>query len=184
MDRKHYFSRGSALIYTMVFMTIMIIIGLGSVNFSSLEQRTAGSFRVQQQAFVAAESILLEAELCVKDETRCSDLPLFDGNCTNGLCFSGTERNSTVLCESGVTSPWEQGDVWRDSSRYINATSVGSTVTGRYIVEFMCYVPKNPFGVTPDPTKAAEWSRLYRITALSVMDSDGARVMLQSTYKL
>ena len=33
-------------------MTIMIVIGLASVNFSSIQQRTAGNFRTQQQAFV------------------------------------------------------------------------------------------------------------------------------------
>ncbi len=176
--------KGSSLIYTMVFMGIMITAGLTAVQFSSLEQRTSSNFRTKQTTFFGAETILLEAEQCIREDAACSNIALFDTNCTNGLCFNGSDRTSTVSCRSGNQRPWEQAAIWTDTARHIAATNLTApTVTGSFIIEFLCYVPRNPFGVTPNPANPADWSSLYRITALASMDIDGARVMLQSTYK-
>ncbi len=177
------YEQGTALVYTMIFMTLMIMAGLASVQFSSLEQRTSSNFRTRQATFFAAETILLEAEHCIRENTACSDVSLFDNNCTNGLCFNGSDRTSTVSCRSGNQRPWELAAIWTDNTRHITATSVSGALAGRYIIEFLCYVPRNPTGVTPSPANPRDWSRIYRITALSVMANDGARVMLQSTYK-
>lgn len=175
--------KGSSLIYTMVFVTIMIMAGLVAIRFSSLEQRTSSSFRSKQTAFFAAETILLEAERCIREDASCSDITQFDNNCTDGLCFNGSNRTDTASCRTGNQRPWEQAAVWTNSSRHVTATTTPQTVTGSFIIEFLCYVPRNPFGATPNPANSTDWSRLYRITALSSMDDSGARVMLQSTYK-
>ena len=174
--------KGSSLIYTIVFMTIMIMAGLGAIQFSSLELRTSSSFRSKQTAFFAAETILLEAEQCLREDTSCSDITLFDNNCTGGLCFNGSDRTSPISCRAGNQRPWEQAAIWTNSSKHI-AAATAQTVTGSFIIEFLCYVPKNPFGVAPNPANIVDWSRLYRITALSSMDDSGAKVMLQSTYE-
>ena len=172
--------QGAALVYTMIFTTLMVVTGLSSISFSSLEQRSSANFRTKQSAFMAAESTLLEAERCISLGGACADITTFDANCTNGLCFNGIDRTSTVSCQSGNQTPWEQPTVWSNSSRHKVATSLSAGLTGRFIIEFLCYIPKDPT-TTPSKSIASDWSQLYRITALAVMDD--ARVMLQSTYK-
>ena len=179
---SHSSEQGAALIYTMIFTTLMVIAGLASMSFSSLEQSASANFRSKQTAFMAAESILLEAERCISLGGACTDIAVFDSNCTNGLCFNGIDRTSTVSCQAGSQAPWEQAAVWADSSRHAVATSLSAGLTGRYIIEFLCYVPKDP-STTPSKSIASDWSQFYRVTALAAVDIDDARVMLQSTFK-
>jgi type IV pilus assembly protein PilX len=54
----------------------------------------------------------------------------------------------------------------------------------RYIIEFRCFVPKDPTNANPDENVFAQWSPAFRITALASGASTDAQVMLQSVYKL
>ncbi|OED40591.1 hypothetical protein ACH42_15990 [Endozoicomonas sp. (ex Bugula neritina AB1)] len=176
---------GVALIFTMIFLGLMVAGGLVSIQLSSLQQKMASSYRTSQNAFISAEVALKEAEQCVKDEAACSSLSNFVSNCSFGLCFTGSDKNSIPSCRTGSTQSWDNAALWEDSTRTIEATTLAGTGTSaKYIIEFICYVPKTLHGVTPSPSNPGDWSRLYRITVLASVDNQSNRVMLQSTYKL
>lgn len=176
--------QGITLIFTMIFLALMVATGLVAVQFAGFQQKMATNFRNNQSAFIAAEAALKEAELCVKNLSSCSDISNFTAGCNNGLCFTGTDKTSIPSCRAGNNEPWQDGSLWRDNSRTIAATTLNGTGTSaRYIIEFICYVPRTLFGVTPNPTNPADWANLYRITALSAVDNLNSQVMLQSTYK-
>lgn len=181
----HRFSQqqGSALVFTMIFMGLMVVAALVSVQFSALEQRMSASYRGSQAAFIAAEATLLEAERCVKGQTACNEVAGFDNTCSGGLCFNGTASGSIIACRVGNSEPWQDASLWTDTSRTLEATTLTTGTSGRYIIEFRCYVPRVLFGVTPDPSNPGDWSRLYRITVLASVDNTNSQVMLQSTYK-
>ena len=175
--------KGVALVFTMIFMGLMVAAALVSVQLASLEQKMAASFRTNQQAFIAAEAALLEAERCVKGQPSCNEITNFAGDCSNGLCFTGTDRSSIISCRAGNVQPWNDASLWTDNSRTIAATTLSTGTSARYIIEFLCYVPKVLFGVTANPSNPGDWSRLYRITVLSSVGDRNSQVMLQTTYK-
>ncbi|MGI9281402.1 MAG: pilus assembly PilX family protein [Endozoicomonas sp.] len=181
--RKHRDEQGTALLYTMIFLTLMVMAALTAVQFSSLEQRMSASYRTHQAAFIAAETALLEAERCVKGQNSCNDITTFANDCGNGLCFNGTDSTSIISCRAGNARPWENTSLWTDTNKTIAATTLPSGTSARYIVEFLCYIPRALFGVTPNPANPSDWSRLYRVTVLASVDNLNSQVMLQSTYK-
>ena len=174
---------GSALIFTMIFMGLMVLAALVSVQFSGLEQKMSASYRSSQSAFIAAESTLLEGERCVKEQAACNTVSNFNSSCSGGLCFSGTNSTNIVSCRAGIAQPWEDVNLWLDNSRTLEATTLPAGTSGRYIIEFLCYVPNVQFGVTPNPNNPSDWAGLYRITALASVDNTSSRAMVQSTYK-
>ena len=176
--------QGTALVYTMIFLGLMIAAGLVSVQFSSLQQKMAASYRNNQTAFIAAEAALKEAEQCIRTQTDCSAITGFSADCSNGLCFTGNNSGSIPSCRAGNSEPWEDSALWNTpgKTRVIKSLT-GTGTSARYLIEFICYVPKALFGVTPNPTNPADWSNLYRVTVVASVDNLNNRVMLQSTYK-
>ena len=176
--------KGIALLFTMIFLGLMIAAGLLTVQFAGFQQKMATNFRNSQDVFIAAEGALNEAEQCVRTQTACSDIASFSASCTRGLCFTGSDKASIPSCRTGTVESWQDGALWRDTTRTIAATSLANSDTSaRYIIEFLCYVPRTLFGVTPNPTNPADWARLYRVTVLASATNQNSQVMLQSTYK-
>lgn len=184
MPAKTSMQQGVALVFTMVFLGLMIVTGLTAIQFSSFQQKMATNFQNHQSAFIAAEEALREAERCVENDLSCSNITTFTATCNNGLCFTGSDRTSIILCRTGNNPSWRDAALWRDTSRTRAATTLtGAGTSARYIIEFICYTPSTLFGVIPSPTNPADWSGLYRITALASVDNVNSRVMLQSTYR-
>lgn len=176
--------QGVALVFTMIFLGLMIVTGLVAVQLAGFQQKMATNFHNNQNAFIAAEAALREAEKCVKSQSSCSDISNFTASCSGGLCFTGSDKTSIPSCRAGNNPSWQDAVIWRDPSRTIASTTLAGTGTSaRYIIEFICYVPKSLFGVIPNPTNPADWSLLYRITSLASVDNVNSQVMLQSTYK-
>ncbi|AMO55714.1 hypothetical protein GZ77_08745 [Endozoicomonas montiporae] len=174
---------GSALLYSITFVGLMAFAGLITIQSSSLLQKVSASYRNNQIAQVAAEAALLEAERCLVNQSACYDISQFDSSCSNGLCFNGTRANSIIGCRSGNTKVWQDSNLWKSATRTINASSTPSGTSSRYIIEFICYTPRILAGLEPDLTNPADWSKYYRITALSRVDNTSTHVMLQSTFK-
>lgn len=186
MNQLHLIKKqkGIALIFTMIFLGLMVATGLLTVQFAGFQQKIASNFRSSQGVFIAAEAALKEAEQCIKTKSSCSDIANFNASCTNGLCFGGSDKTSIPSCRTTTSEAWQDGALWRDSGRTITATTLtGTGTSARYIIEFICYVPRTLFGVVPNPNNPADWARLYRITALASAVNQNSQVMLQSTYK-
>jgi len=190
--------RGSVLIVSLIFLLLLTIVGVSSMNMTNLEERMAGNFRDHDLAFQAAEAALLDAEEFVEntfDITQAYTAPACSGNmcysasCTGGLCFQGSfDGSSTTVssCTSGTAKEWENNAIWSDSTKTRPASDqvAGTVENARYIVEFRCFMPRDPSNLEPDPNVFAEWSPAFRITAVASGSSTDSTVMLQSIYKL
>lgn len=189
---------GSVLIVSLVFLLLMTIVGVSAMNMTNLEERMASNFRDHDLAFQAAEAALLEAEEFVENSfdigrvytnPACSGVGCYSSACTGGLCFQGSfdGSSSTVSsCSSGTIKEWENSAIWTGSSKTRSATEqvVGTVQNARYIIEFRCFMPRDPNNPDPDLNVFAEWSPAFRITAVASGASTDSMVMLQSTYKL
>jgi len=188
--------QGSTLIISLIMLLLLTIVGMAGMRMTGLEERMAGNFRNHALAFQAAEAALAEAEAYVENtafkltdfQTGCSGSQCFTSSCANGLCFNGTFPSGTTTpvkdCLVGTTKPWESWALWADSSKTRAATGLtGTSATAKYIVEFRCYVLKDPSFNSPDKTVDAQWSLAFRITALGKGGTDDAQSMLQTTYK-
>lgn len=191
-------NNGSVLLVSLVFLLLLTIVGVSAMSMTNLEEKMTGNFRDHDLAFQAAESALLDAEEYVEStfdiskaltNPACSGAGCYSSSCTNGLCFNGTFQNSSTpvsSCEAGTAKEWEDSSIWSTSSK---TRSVSNQVTGtvenaRYIIEFRCFVPRDPTNAEPDPAVFAQWSPAFRITALASGASTDAQVMIQSVYKL
>ncbi len=175
--------QGSVLLISLVLLLVLTIAGLAVINSSSLEEKITGNYRDQKLAFHAAEAALLEAEQFVEStELILTD---FTSSCNSGLCFSGSNPTDVGTCNSNTASPWKESSLWNSSGRTkeVLLDIEGVLVKGRYIVEFLCYLPREPNGPDPDITIPHEWSQFFRITALASGGSEKSKVMLQSSYK-
>lgn len=199
------FPRGVALVTSLVMLTVMTFIGVVAMSTGSLEEKMAGNQRNQEIAFQAAESALREGERFV--ETTPNLVAQVDDTCTNGLCTTSRQDASYDASASDCASTWIDERwverscalnlaVWSTANRHreiVGAIPEAQTKP-RYIVEFLSYVPRD-LSLTPSMTPPAydgtgggpgwqaEWSEMYRVTALATGGTGLSRVMLQSTYK-
>lgn len=209
MDKQ----RGSILLISIVFVVLMSMIAVSGMQISSLEERMAGNHQDKDRAFQAAEAALIEGEEFVLTTSfdrevhfkeACTGSALcFDEDCAGGLCLTG---RITSGCEIRDTEnePWLENDntaygspltdgsgdvinVWATNgkTRAVTEGLSGVSTGAQYIIEFICFTPKDPDAPSPDayPDDSAEWSEMYRITALGTGGQDTNRVMLQSILK-
>jgi type IV pilus assembly protein PilX len=191
-------SQGSVLIVSLVFLLLLTIVGVSAMNMTNLEEKMTGNFRDHDMAFQTAEAALLDAESYVEDtfdidraltSPACSGSSCYTDECDDGLCFHGEFTSSSAPvnnCSNGTTKEWEDNAIWSDTAktRAIETEITGTVGNARYIIEFRCFVPKDPTNADPDPAIFAQWSPAFRITALAGGASTDAQVMLQSIYKL
>jgi type IV pilus assembly protein PilX len=189
---------GSVLIVSLVFLLLLTIVGVSAMNMTRLQERMTGNFRDHELAFQAAEAALLDAEAYVEgnfDITQaitspaCSGPTCYTASCSNGLCFHGTFENTSspvTDCIAGTAREWEDAALWSDDSKTRDLTSqlTGTVENAKYIIEFRCFVPRDPSNPEPDFDVFAQWTPAFRITALASGASTDSQVMLQSIYKL
>lgn len=210
---------GTTLIVCLFLLLIVTVIGLASVRTSNLEIKMTASVRDKAIAFEAAEAALkrIEQNLISNAPERKHMLPdcdstvsgsqCFSEDCQDGRCFQGALLgNKCVLFSPALTENkkhvdmWRQKNVWEDAQYHSTITlseAINTNVkerisakTVKYVVEFLCMVPKiendtseakivvNSGSNTTDGTVP-----LYRITALATGDAGRASVMLQSVFK-
>jgi len=190
--------QGSVLLVSLVFLLLLTIVGVSAMNMTRLEERMTGNFRDHELAFQAAEAALLDAEAYVESQfdiaqaltsPACTGSTCYTPDCSNGLCFHGSFDNSSspiTDCIAGTEREWEDQALWEDGNktRELSSQIQGTVENARYIVEFRCFVPRDPSNPEPDFDVFAQWTPAFRITALASGASTDAKVMLQSIYKL
>ena len=111
-----------------------------------------------------------------------------------GYCFRGSFTGTAWKdCEDFVFSSAEltgtnYNTIWNSNpARHLSYTDDLELVKNdpKFIVEFMCYTKTDPDAPDPDATAeiGAEFSEVFRITAIATGVTTNARVMVQSTYK-
>lgn len=196
---------GTALIVSLIILTVVTLLGITGMQSSNTELKLAASQRDRGVAFEAAEAALAIVENNLADDppareklfSTCSGAGCYNPTCNGGLCFDGDYLLSYSEFECQVADYAEKSrrvnfwsdpnlKIWETEGRHktVKIDSVKTDV--KYIVEFLCYVPRDEF-TTFDPTDKNTWNNgapLFRITALAQGNGGRASVALQSTYKV
>lgn len=166
--------QGVVLIIGLIMMLLLTIIGLAAIRGSGMQELMAGNIKDRNLAFQAAEASLREAEA------------LIDGNIATCGTFNGTagcytDRNIVKPVTTWTDAEWAAGSAeatvdlsLSKKPRYvierITSVAVTSSSSGG-CAEFGC----EDTGVSNLTT--------YRITSIGYGGTEGAQVMLQSTYR-
>ncbi|NKB99261.1 MAG: pilus assembly protein PilX [Pseudomonadales bacterium] len=165
---------GVALFISLVLLLVLTIIGVSSVQTTSLEVRMTRNEHDSILAFQAAESALRDAEAVI--ETLASTADFTDGG-NNGLYN---------VADLGDEQIWQDEDVWDDANSRETETEV-EHVQGqpRYIIEYVASVlrEENAYQLD-DPYASGGGDRveIFRITARGIGGSANSQVTLQSSY--
>ncbi|RON17848.1 pilus assembly protein PilX [Pseudomonas frederiksbergensis] len=117
--------RGMALLVSLVFLLVLTLIGLSSMQSATLQEKMAGSVTLRNQSFQGAEAALRVGESAVKRGTY-SSLPVCSGQCAppaEALVITVAGFNST----SGVT--WFASGNGFYGVQNISAVNVSSDVS-------------------------------------------------------
>lgn len=186
---------GSILLISLIMLLVLTIVGIASISGVSMSGKMANSQKDYELAFEMAEAALVEGESWIDTydkaysrshlQSSCSGSNCWKSSCDNGLCFNGTYPLGTgAYCD--LTAPDQ--DVWTVEANWTSkARSYSMSVSGvdapKYLIEFMCFAPRNP---KTDPIPKIDYTnfvRIYRVTAMGFGTSPSTRVMLQSTYR-
>lgn len=191
--------QGAALVVSLIILAIVTILGITNMQSSNTELKLTASMRDRGVAFEAAEAALaiVEENLATNPPSlmqlasNCSDAICFNPTCQDGLCFDGDYEFNTDEVTCQVVDPadtsqrvefWSDPtlDVWNTQSRHKTLKVNNLKTDVKYIIEFLCYVPRDESAPFVDNNGAP----LFRITALAEGNGNRAAVALQSTYKV
>ncbi|MBL4682768.1 MAG: hypothetical protein JKY88_18895 [Pseudomonadales bacterium] len=166
--------KGVVLFMSLVMLLIITVLGLSSVQTTSLQERMARNSRDSNLAFQSAEAAIKAAEGIVNSyvvgETF-DDLVLSE----TGLFF----ENGYDSTQNWVGFDWENGQF------YTAAALEGTAALPKYIVEVVKTVVAyddtlNLNNIGQDTGSGR--THIYRITAYGTGGTNTAHVMIQSTF--
>lgn len=168
--------KGIALFISLVLLLVLTIIGVSSVQTTSLEERMARNAHDSVLAFQAAEMALRQAEeWLIANPPETAD---FSNNGTGGLW---------TAAPFGVTPRWQTGGVWGAATTVEVPVSVANVDSQpRYMVEFLATIDQTAdrYEVGRGYPILNETINIFRVTARGVGGSDTAEVFLQSSFGL
>lgn len=176
-NKAHFKQEGMALVISLIFLVVLTVLGVFSIQNNTLQERMAGNHRDQHIAFEAAELALR-----------------FGEEATVQQAFGGSDLK---ILEIGNANPWEPS-FWlnaitahNDKIHRLPANSASdSNQQPIFFLEQMS-IPLIADTDNADPvTEAAldgslepeRTQNLFRVTAIGFGGTDNAVVILQSTY--
>ncbi|QAY91586.1 PilX N-terminal domain-containing pilus assembly protein [Pseudomonas sp. ACM7] len=145
--------RGMALLVSLVFLLLLTLIGLSSMQNATLQEKMAASVTLRNQSFQGAESALRVGESAVQLDTF--SLPVCSGTTQ---CAPPAE--SSTITGAGFNST--SGVTWIASgSGFYGVQNIGTTLTA-------VNVPSNTS------------TTLYRVTAVGI--AGNSRSVVESIY--
>jgi type IV pilus assembly protein PilX len=145
--------RGMALLISLVFLLLLTLIGLSSMQNATLQEKMAASVTLRNQSFQGAESALRVGESAVQVDTY--SLPVCSGTTQ---CAPPAE--SSTMTGAGFNST--SGVTWIASgSGFYGVQNIGTTLTA-------VNVPSNTS------------TTLYRVTAIGI--AGNSRSVVESIY--
>jgi len=169
--------RGIALFMSLVMLLIITVLGLSSVQTTSMQERMARNSRDTNLAFQAAEAAIRDAEIAMSE---LNSIDVF----TN----AGANANGLYVEQAYLADPnWRQLDWSEENGAYVVAPTVISGVAAqpKYIIEFIKTVESfddrlNLNNIGQDTGSGR--TQIFRVTVYATGGSDTAHVMIQSTY--
>jgi type IV pilus assembly protein PilX len=167
--------RGIALFISLVLLLVLTIIGVSSVQTSTLETRMARNDHDVLLAFEAAESALRDSEAFLETVV------------TTNVFTTGGANGLWATPDLGDPSRWEDPDIWTGDGSVEAPTDVGTIVAAppRYFIEHIATIEReeNAYQIDdPYALTATDRVEIFRITALGTGGTPNARVVLQTTY--
>ena len=166
--------KGVVLFMSLVMLLIITVLGLSSVQTTSLQERMARNSRDSNLAFQSAEAAIKAAEAIVNDYVVEES---FDGL---------VDDNAGLFYENGYdsTQNWVGFD-WVNGEFYTAAPIEGTAADPKYIVEVVKTVVAyddtlNLNNIGQDTGSGR--THIYRITAYGTGGTSTAHVMIQSTF--
>jgi type IV pilus assembly protein PilX len=145
--------RGMALLVSLVFLLLLTLIGISSMQNATLQEKMAGSVTLRNQSFQGAEAALRVGESAVQLDSY--SLPVCSGT---SQCAPPAE--ASVITAAGFNST--SGVTWIAAGNgFYGVQNIGTTLTA-------VNVPSN--------TSAA----LYRVTAVAI--AGNSRSVVESIY--
>lgn len=131
--------RGAVLVMALVMMTVLTLIGVSSMNSSTIELKVSSNTQQHDIAFQAAQSII---DIAASPDTplNTNDYQVFETDDTQpgyeqNLAYTGSSGKSSasaittwVGCKTQIGSSLEQGKA--PVVNFFNVNATGSTVTG------------------------------------------------------
>jgi type IV pilus assembly protein PilX len=150
---KYYTQRGMALLVSLVFLLLLTLIGLSSMQSATLQEKMAGSVALRNQSFQGAEAALRVGESAVQRDSYA--LPVCSGI---DQCAPPSESSTITAAGFSATS----GVTWIASGNgFYGVQNIG--------------VSRNAVNV-PINTPAT----LYRVTAVGI--AGHSRSVVESIY--
>ncbi|WP_433737190.1 pilus assembly PilX family protein [Pseudomonas putida] len=145
--------RGMALLVSLVFLLLLTLIGISSMQNATLQEKMAGSVSLRNQSFQAAEAVLRVGESAVQ-------LDSYSLTVCNGTTQCAPPAESSTITAAGLNAT--SGVIWIASgSGFYGVQNIGTSLTA-------VNVPSN--------TSAT----LYRVTAVGIAGS--SRSVVESIY--
>lgn len=162
--------RGSTLIICLVFLLILTMIGISSIQNSTLQEQMSGSARDYNSAFQAAESALRKGEIYLQLAT----LGNFDGSGGRYMICSNPASTATECVPPSWRNKASTG--WIAQTGVVNVNSQPQYIIEKYplIVDVNAPLAADQVPVTID---------MYRITARGFGVSENSMVVLQSSFR-
>lgn len=190
--RKHtlrHQQAGVALFMSLIMLLIITVLGLSSVQTTTLQERMARNARDSNLAFLAAESALKDAEAVIETFNTVDDsfgIDPKDANPRQCLPSPNAAAGRYHELDYNCQPNWEQVD-WEGNTGFYTATVLVEGVASqpKYIIEHVKTLSAfedrlNLTNIGED--LGAGRVQIFRVTAYGTGGTDTARAMIQSTY--
>ncbi len=163
---------GSALIICLIFLLLLTIIGVASMQSATLQERMAGNTRDRNVAFQSAEAAIRAGE----DTLGGAVVPSFN-NSVAGYRQPVANSGSASYWE---TYNWTAGPGTNSGAQEYALSLSGVAAKPRFVIEELPVVASPGKSVK---LGAVEESGFYRITVRAVGTTPDTAVILQSVFK-
>jgi type IV pilus assembly protein PilX len=165
---------GAILIMCLIFLTILTLMAITSMDTSVTEERMAGNMQDYNQAFEAAELAMEDAETWLSSQL---DMPT-----SNNLGTAEVWTEDGPDPDSDAVSWWAERDAtWWNTNADAASGLQQVAQQPQYVIEEY-YVSTDGQSLAQGTGEQPPTRILHRITARGVGSSSDAEVLLQSTY--
>lgn len=175
---------GVALFMSLVMLLILTLLGLSSVQTTSLQERMSRNARDTNLAFQAAESAVREAEMYL--EGTVSLTPFQTAN-TDGRYDSTGAPEPILPCAINDPPCFDWQTPGNNDNGYVevDANIDGVAAQPKYIIEFIKTVVSEEDTLNIDNIGGSTGSgrtQMFRVTTYGTGGTEAAHVMIQTTY--
>lgn len=178
---------GFILIITVMFMAILLIFSISTLNMNVMQERMVGNSKDQNLAFQAAEAALRDAETDIQNN---AGTYVFSAACAQGLCTTAT-IGATPGTPVWQTTAWANDLAAGDSGNQVSrvyGSITGATILANvaqqphYIIEQMDNVIVTQGQSVALGVKPTALAKSYRITVTATGSKLETKATIQSIY--